>query len=435
MWPNPIPKWITTGVLGGVGGSTPAYLLGGVTLSDVLAAYEPKGAASQAASYLSKTGSNNAIAADTPGWDTTNGWKFNGTSNYLTTSILGQAGMSIIISLSNNASSSRANIVGATDGAVGGLAIETVGVVTSKTRFGHGSAIQEISPKMTQGILAITPTKVFFNGYPYTTNAQNWSGVTPKNLWIGCKNVNGSPGLYNSVYVQALYIYSAALSDAQVLAISDAMPQIDRPVLGFGDSITAGFGVADSADWFINKIGVSLGKTVVNAGISGTHLQNTVQNTVATIGGAAQNNGRDTYLTRVVTYSPEYVFIEYGINDLRLNDVAYTDALYQNDLGEIVDDLILHGIPASKIVIGAPSYIVPTEYGNFSTPYDAGTLVNHQAYIAAASAVATAKGVGYADLYQAISDGGGSSLLQSQPSPHPTAAGHTVMANAFLAAL
>ena len=96
---------------------------------------------------------------------------------------------------------------------------------------------------------------------------------------------------------------------------------------------------------------------MTNSGLGSTTLQNTIQNTVATLCAAVDNNGRDTYTTRVSASYPDYVLILYGLNDIRLNDVAYTTALFENDLGEVVDGLVAAGIAASRIVIGSPPYI------------------------------------------------------------------------------
>ncbi len=181
--------------------------------------------------------------------------------------------------------------------------------------------------------------------------------------------------------------------------------------------------VATNRSWYL----------ISNSGVSATPLQNTVQTTVPVIGGPAAGNGRDTYVARVVDYDPDYVLILYGLNDVRLNDVAFTSALYQNDLGELVDLLVAAGITANKIVIGSPPYMDPAFYGSYA-PWDGGSTPDHVAHVAAAAAVAAAKGTLYVDIYQAMIDGGGNALI-SVDGVHPNDAGHAVIANAFLAVL
>jgi hypothetical protein len=59
-------------------GVVPWYLSGGIASSDCIAAYQPKGAASLAASYsnLNNPGTNDAAASGgTPDWATGDGWK------------------------------------------------------------------------------------------------------------------------------------------------------------------------------------------------------------------------------------------------------------------------------------------------------------------------------------------------------------------------
>lgn len=200
----------------------------------------------------------------------------------------------------------------------------------------------------------------------------------------------------------------------------------------FGDSITAGTGASDEAHRWANILASALGYKLQNSGTTSTILQNTVQNTVATIGAAADNNGRDTYTTRVTAYSPKAVYILYGLNDLRLNDVAITLALFEVDLTEIITALVSAGITATNIVIGSPSYMTPANYADGS-PYNAGTTIKHKLYVGACQNVAAIKGTKYADIYQAMIDGGGDTLMDVD-GIHPDDGGHAAIATAFQSA-
>lgn len=200
----------------------------------------------------------------------------------------------------------------------------------------------------------------------------------------------------------------------------------------FGDSITAGTGASDAAHRWVNILSSarSFGG-FQNAGLSGTILQNTVQNTVAVLGGAANNNGRDTYATRVTAYNPTHVYILYGLNDLRLNDAAITSALFQNDLAELVDLLVANGTKLGNIVIGSPPYIPSVSYTNpVYSPWDGGSAIKHASYVAACSSVATTKGTRFADVYQFMAENGGDALIGD--GIHPNDAGHSAIAAAFL---
>lgn len=199
----------------------------------------------------------------------------------------------------------------------------------------------------------------------------------------------------------------------------------------FGDSITAGTGASDAAHRWANLVAANQNYFFTNQGIVSTTLQNTVQNSVATIGGAVDNNGRDTYATRVNAYNPDKVFILYGLNDLRLNDVAFTVELFQNDLGEVVDGIVANGTAAGDIVLGSPPFV--STYASAS-PMDGGSAPKHAQYVAAVAAVAAAKGTRYIDVFQWMSDNGGAALI-SGDGVHPNDDGHQEIANAFLSVL
>lgn len=202
--------------------------------------------------------------------------------------------------------------------------------------------------------------------------------------------------------------------------------------MAFGDSITAGGRASDTAHAWPSLVASSLSKTPVIAAIGGTVLQNTVQNSILTIGAAAVNNGRDTYVSRLLAYSPSPICILYGLNDLRLNDVTFTADLFENDLSEIIDGLVANGFLASNIVIGSPPYM--DTYDSYGAPWDGGSSVKHAVYVAKCAAVATAKSTKYADVYQAMADNGGAALLDGDQ-VHPNDAGHAVIAAAFLSAM
>jgi len=201
-------------------------------------------------------------------------------------------------------------------------------------------------------------------------------------------------------------------------------------MVGFGDSITFGTGASSENTRWLNLVnaGLTIDHQIINSGVSGTSLQNTVQNTVSSIGGAAANNGRDTVASRVTAYTPDRVFILYGLNDLRLNDVAFTAAAFETDLGEVVDAIVTAGTAADDIVIGSPPYISDYAAGS---PYNGGDSTKHDAYRDACAAVALAKGTRYVDVYQYMIDNGGASLI-SGDGIHPNDAGHAAIKTAFL---
>jgi hypothetical protein len=75
----------------------------------------------------------------------------------------------------------------------------------------------------TAGVAAIAGTKVYSNSVELATNA---AMDTPENLYaitIGASNANGTPGTFLTGSIQAVAIYNAILTPAQVAAVSAAM--------------------------------------------------------------------------------------------------------------------------------------------------------------------------------------------------------------------
>lgn len=270
--------------------------------------------------------------------------------------------------------------------------------------------------------------KLYMNGVRVGNDASSlgtWAGaLSATQTCIGTYRTDTFTFSWTGI-IQYWALGNAALTKAQAESLTyHFVPSL----VTFGDSITNGYGATTD---YGTLIAAARGWSYrfVRAGTNGTTLQNTDQNTVATIGGATTNNGRDTYATRINTYRPEKVIILYGLNDIRLNDAAFTAANYQNDLGEIVDGLIANDTPASGIVIGSPPYMKVSAYGS-SAPYDGATAQKFTDYRAAASAVATAKGTRYVDIYQIMADNGGDALMQAD-GIHANDTGQQVIANAF----
>lgn len=222
--------------------------------------------------------------------------------------------------------------------------------------------------------------------------------------------------------------YSTAVTMWDIKTTPKSSGPLIRAVF-LGDSITAGSVATTEAQRWVNIVAATKGWSFRNAGIGSTILQNTVQNTVSTIGGASDDNTRDRVSYAGVGY--EKVFILCGPNDMRLNDVAITVANFENDLGEVVDILIAAGTAAGNIWIGSVPYIAVAQYG-FGPPWDAATALKHTQYVAACAAVAAAKSVNYVDVYQWMADNGDESLVDGV---HPNDAGHAAIAVVFLAAI
>jgi len=220
------------------------------------------------------------------------------------------------------------------------------------------------------------------------------------------------------------------LSDRVAMTVNIRYYVSTKTALFFGDSNTNGYGLTTpSTEAYTVKLAALLGYRNDAQGVNGSLLQNT-----ATSGASFSIvNGRNRYTTDLLAHVPDAVFIMYGTNDLRYTDVTITSANYQTQLGEIIQGAIDAGIPRRNIVVGSPPYMTSGNYGLCGCEYSGGTLVIHQAYIAAAAAAAALKGVKYVDTYAVLLAAGGSSQMQAD-GLHMNATGHTTVSNAFYAA-
>jgi lysophospholipase L1-like esterase len=231
-------------------------------------------------------------------------------------------------------------------------------------------------------------------------------------------------------YVSHFALWDIPLSNAEIGILADVKKS--QSMVVFGDSITVGLNATDYAHQFPTVLsGLINAPVIINAGVSGTLLQNTVQNSVSTIGGTPDNNGRDRFITAILNCNSDYVFILYGLNDYCLNDDAITVALFEHDLNEIVAGLIAAGFDLDKIVLGSPTYKNVYTGG---APFNAGSEVKRLQYATSVQSVAVSNGCIYADIGGYLLSHGGATLL-SNDNIHPNDAGHAAIAQAFFNAL
>lgn len=392
-------------------------------------AYDAVDAGSQADSYVNRSspGTNDATVGSAPAWARGMGWSFNGLSQYLICNVVPGENWTLLCQFSHAIN--------------GGIPAGSLKAGARRfwlwphnmdgRNYGYDSDIT-LSGYVHRGMMAVTKAGGYLNGVfdgSPSPAPSNFDFLAPR---IGSLNM-GSPGFWSDATVLRFALHNALLSQPQIAAIYAKMTQRNYYMVAFGDSITAGSMASDAAHHWTNLVAAAKGYSLTNAGLGATVLQNTVQTTVDTIGAAADSNGRDRYVNDVLGACPDVVCILYGLNDLRLNDAAFSAANFQTDLGEIVDGLTARGIAAQSIVIGSPPYIPAASYALYP-PYDGGSTVEHAAYVAACAAVAAAKGTRYIDVYQWMIDHGGDALVHAD-GIHPNDAGHAAIADAFLLAL
>jgi len=198
------------------------YLSGDIPAANCIAAYQPKGAASLALSYinLANPGTYNAAPGTAPTWDAVNGWMFVATSSqYLDTGIINQGGWSAIVRYSN-----VSPIAGVLIGSYTAVNVRFAIVPNNtddKVYYQNGSFLG-VAPGLSGGVLAIAGQQGYRNGIADGGAIGNWSGTNVYSIHIG----NSLNALYISAFIQSLSIYNITLAASQVLAVTLAMQSL-----------------------------------------------------------------------------------------------------------------------------------------------------------------------------------------------------------------
>lgn len=187
----------------------------------VWAAYQPKGAASLAASYLDLSGNgNNAGVGVAPTWDAVNGWIFNGSTQYLTTTFLPETdqSQSVMIAYTNAASGYNFMFGGAGAGArlfrASRRATDSIFSNGGQVIAGAGNAA---------GTLGVAGNQGYQDGVAVGGAIEAWGAGGAFVCYIGCLNNLGVASLFQACRIQALAIYNCVLTGTQMAALHAAM--------------------------------------------------------------------------------------------------------------------------------------------------------------------------------------------------------------------
>ena len=200
------------------------WLAGDISAVNCIAAYQPKGAADYAASLsnLANPGTYDATEGGTPDWDAVNGWKFNGTDDYLITTITLADGWTIIFRFSNKVGT--AGTLGGSynyTGSAGGMLIFPHNS-SSKVSY-YSPANFQVAPYLDSGVLALAGNKAYRNGSYDGTG----SGALPaqnNNFWMGANFKSGEEDVNNiEAYMQAVAVYNITITASQISALTTAM--------------------------------------------------------------------------------------------------------------------------------------------------------------------------------------------------------------------
>lgn len=194
-----------------------------------LAAYDAVGAASLADSYTNEAnpGTYTAAPGTAPSWAYGTGWTFNGSTQYLTTGgVVPAAGWSAVVRFSSLGSpGSNAPVLGAgNNGAGNAFQLVPYAAVTGSVRlYAYGTNFLIASANVSSGTLAMVGGgNSYYNAASDGATPGTFSGAGQA-LYIGARNNGGTADRFCPVSIQAVAIYSGALTSGDVSAIVAAM--------------------------------------------------------------------------------------------------------------------------------------------------------------------------------------------------------------------
>lgn len=190
-----------------------------------VAAYQPKGAASLAASYvnLANPGTYDAAPGSAPTWAAGTGWTFNGSSQWLTTGVVftNNQSWSLLFRYSGASATGRAIMLSRT-----GTGTTDFGAYIddyTRTYVYNGSYLLVTHASQTGGVWGIAGNKAYLNGSVVTGTIGAGSGTATVALPIGAMDDDGSRSLWYSGNIQAVAIYSDTLTAGEIATVSAAM--------------------------------------------------------------------------------------------------------------------------------------------------------------------------------------------------------------------
>lgn len=205
---------------------------GGISSADVIAAWQPKGAAGLAASYsnLNNPGTNDATVGNAPNFNTSTGWEFvSANSDYLNTNVIPAANMTVIVRVSG--------IVFATvqeRSAIGHLLSTTVRIglqpTTSlgggeRSRYQNAGSYENTSNGVSSGVMCVAGQNAYEDGVSVGTTSDAWSGTATTTMLLGARRREDTMAidLYSDLTIAAVAIYSRVLNSTEVAAVTTAM--------------------------------------------------------------------------------------------------------------------------------------------------------------------------------------------------------------------
>jgi hypothetical protein len=160
-----------------------------------------------------------------PTWNSTDGLIFNGVDQYMLTGFTPQTdqSQSMMIQITNG----QVSGTGALGGGNGGTGRRNFSIVAtaggSWRAANGGETIGSVS--IAAGNLAVAGNRAYLNGADAGISLSSWTAACVP-VFLGCRNDAGTPVLFCSVRMQALYIFDIALTAPEVAAVHAVMAAI-----------------------------------------------------------------------------------------------------------------------------------------------------------------------------------------------------------------
>jgi hypothetical protein len=204
------------------------WLAGGISAANCIAAYQPKGAASYAASLsnLANPGTYDATEGTAPDWASGTGWTFdNANSEYLKTGVSNAMDRtySMIVRFDNASAGVYTMCGNYADGASANAFLIAPNRSSEVYYFSGSRQEYTTSPNLSAGILALAGTAGYRNGELDAAFTEDGTGTVGE-IYIGALNYNsGTPLQEWSGNIYAIAIYSVGITADQVSALTTAM--------------------------------------------------------------------------------------------------------------------------------------------------------------------------------------------------------------------
>jgi hypothetical protein len=210
--------------------AVPWWLSGGVAAANAVAVYQPKGAASLAASYDNIAAPGNGLADGTydatpgvaPTFNASTGWTFNGSTQHMIAAVVVEETWTVLCQFSEFTDAQEKVLFGFERGGYS-CNVWVEPCRSSGVRYSHGGQTTR-SPKATLGNLGLAGNQPYRNGVADGGALAAWAGKNEfRPLYIGAWNYTGNAVWHAACKIQAVAIYNTTLTAPQVASISAAM--------------------------------------------------------------------------------------------------------------------------------------------------------------------------------------------------------------------